>query len=207
MEKLCYSISYLNRSFSEFIGLLNKCGINCVIDVRQGNDKQHRADAEFNIENIKKNLNNLQIYYINMGNEFHLKQGEIDFKDMIESSEYKTGIQRVISGIDKGFKIALIYGEDILENSKISIILGYGLKKKHVTLEHIIDLENHKTQEDIEDRLLETYKIKLVKKVAELSIKNIMKNIDLDMSEADFKTEMIEEAYKMKYSDIKKNLS
>ena len=70
-------------------------------------------------------------------------------------------------------------------------------------MEHIVDIENCKSQEDIEETLLETYKIKLIKKVAELSINNIMKNVDLDMSEADFKMEMIEEAYKMKYSEIK----
>lgn len=207
MEKLCYSLSYLNRSFSEFIDLLSECGINCVIDVRQENDNNQDINGDFNMENIKKNLNNLRIYYINMGNEFRLKTREIDFKDMIDSNDYKTGIQRVIAGIDKGFKIALIYNEDVLENSKIAILLGYGLKKKHISIQHIMDIENNKTQEDVEEGLLQTYKIKLVKKVAELSIKNIMKDIDLDMSEADFKTEMIEEAYKMKYSDIKKNLA
>ncbi len=203
MRKLCYSISYLNKKFSEFIDSLNQYGINCIIDVREGTDDQDKANVEFNPESIKKNLNKLHIYYINMENEFNLKQKEINFEDFIDSSNYKSGIQRVIAGIDKGFKIALIYSENIPENSWVPIILGYGLKKKHIYMEHIVDIENCKSQEDIEETLLETYKIKLIKKVAELSISNIMKNVDLDMSEADFKMEMIEEAYKMKYSEIK----
>lgn len=203
---MCYSIGYSNRSFSEFIDLLNQYDINCVIDVRENGNNEDKAYAEFNIDNIKKNLNKLRIYYINMENEFSLKPEETNFQGLIDSSNYKTGIQRIIAGIDKGFKIAFIYSEDIPTNSKASIIVGYGLKKKHIFMDHIIDRENYKSQEDIEEVLLQTYKIKLIKKVAELSIKNIMKDVDLEMSEADFKTEMIEEAYKMKYSDIKTQL-
>ncbi|WP_026882860.1 hypothetical protein [Clostridium akagii] len=203
MEKLCYSINYLNRSFIEIIDLLNQYGINCIIDARQESIDEEKICDEFNLDNIKRNLNKLRIYYINMGMEFGLNQQEINFQDMISSVNYNMGIQRVIAGIDKGFKIALIYGEDVLENSKMPVIIGYGLKKKNISMEHIIDGENQKTQQDIEETLLQVYKVKLIKKVAELSIKNIMKNVDLDMSEDDFKMEMIEEAYKMKYDEIK----
>jgi hypothetical protein len=137
-----------------------------------------------------------------MNKEFSLKCGKYSFEDIVSSDDYKMGIERIIAGINKGYKIALLCEENTEAISSKSNFVAYGLKKKNVLLEHIIDEENVKSQREIEEALLGVYKIKLIKKVAELSIKNIMKDIDLEMDESDFKAEMVEEIYKINYSQI-----
>jgi uncharacterized protein (DUF488 family) len=202
MEKLCYSVDYVNRSLTEFINLLKKFQINCIIDIREKNYNLEKVYFSFERENIKKSLNTIGIYYIDMNKEFSLKCGKYSFEDIVSSDDYKMGIERIIAGINKGYKIALICEQNTEAISSKSDFIAYGLKKKNVLLEHIIDEENVKSQREIEEALLGLYKIKLIKKVAELSIKNIMKDIDLEMDESDFKAEMVEEIYKINYSKL-----
>ena len=206
MEKLCYNIGYENRSLSEFINLLKKFQINCVIDIREKNYKIENIYFSYNRENLKKSLNRVGIYYIDMNTEFSLKHGKYSFEEIVSSVDYNSGVERVIQGINKGFKIALICEKNTDGISSKCCFAAYGLKKKNVLLQHIIDENNIKSQREIEETFLEVYKIKLIKKVAELSIKNIMKNIDLEMDESDFKAEMIEESYKINYTCLIANL-
>jgi hypothetical protein len=75
------------------------------------------------------------------------------------------------------------------------------LKRRGFELNHILK-DNVITQKEMEKELIESFSNKLVKKVAEISIKNIMKNINLEMDEEDFKDEMLEEGYKMQALNI-----
>lgn len=199
MLKICYSVNYVNRNLDQFINLLKKYQINCIIDIREHHDIE-QIYSSFKREGIKKNLNNSGIYYIDMNREFSLKNGEYSFDDIVVNSDYKKGIERIISGIDKGYKIGLLCEENITKNYSKSSFVAYGLKKNDVYVENIIDEEHVKSQKEIEETFMNVYKIKLIKKVAELSISNIMNNIDLDMDESDFKAEMLEESYEINYN-------
>lgn len=198
MLKICYSVNYVNRNLDQFINLLKKYGINCIIDIREHHDIE-QIYSSFKREGIKKSLNNIGIYYIDMNREFSLKNGEYSFDDIVVNSDYKRGIERIISGIDKGYKIGLLCEESITKNYSKASFVAYGLKKNDVYVENIIDEERVKSQKEVEETFMNVYKLKLIKKVAELSISNIMNNIDLDMDESDFKAEMLEESYEINY--------
>lgn len=210
MKNLCYSIGYSNRKLDEFIGLLSKYKINCVVDVRSVPYSKGEKGLLYNTDNIKKILNKQGIYYIYMGKELGARneecvdeQGNIPYEAIRENGSYKKGITRLIDGIKKGYNIAIMCAEKEPVNCHRSILIGYDLKKKNIIVKHILDENVIKYQKDIEEEIMAMYRVKLIKKVAQFSINSIMNNVDLDMDEDDFKIEMLEEAYKMRGNDIK----
>lgn len=210
MKNLCYSIGYSNREIDEFIKLLLKYGINCVVDVRSVPYSKSEKILLYNMDNIKKILNKQGIYYIYMGKELGARneacidnEGAIPYEAIRENNNYKKGIVRLIDGINKGYSIAIMCAEKEPINCHRAILIGYDLKKKNIHVKHILDKNLVKSQEDIEEEIMEMYRVKLIKKVAQFSINSIMNNVDLDMDENDFKVEMLEEAYKMRGKDIK----
>lgn len=204
MTNLCYTIGHDKRELKDFSEILSQYNINCVVDVRSlPND----ISGVYNGENIKSFLNKLGVYYIPMEKEFNLKQYEFDSNDFekVRSNEkFMDGILRIENGIKKGFKIAIMGVEKEPIYCNRGIIIAYVLKNKGISLKHIIDREVLKSQSDVEEELLKLYGVKLIKRVAELSIKSIKNNLDLDMNEKDFKNEMIEEAYRIKNAEINK---
>ena len=210
MKNLCYSIGYSNRKLDEFIGLLSKYKINCVVDVRSVPYSNGEKGLLYNMDNIKKILNKQGIYYIYMGKELGARneecvdeQGTIPYEAIRKNGSYKNGITRLIDGINKGYNIAIMCAEKEPVNCHRSILIGYDLKKKNITVKHILDENVIKCQKDIEEEIMAMYRVKLIKKVAQFSINSIMNNVELDMDEDDFKVEMLEEAYKMRGNDIK----
>lgn len=208
MNKVCFTIGYANISFEEFIKTLRKYEINCIVDVRSKKEKDEKS--HYSMNNIKSKMNQMGIYYISMGQELAIdnlciKYGSYNYEFIRKDENFNKGVGRIVSGLNKGYKIALISKEDNPINSYNSIIIGYELQKKAINLKHIIDSNNIISQEDLEERLVKSYGTKLIKKIAELSINSIMKNVDLDMDERDFRREMIEEAYRMKASELVRN--
>lgn len=202
MKKICYTIGHGNIEFNDFISILKVYKINCVIDIRGEID----CSKKYKHNNIKVLLNDIGIYYIPMQQEFNLEMlnedGVVDFEKVRCSDNFNKGISRIENGLKKGFNIAIMGSEIEPINCNRGIIIAYVLKKREVVVRHIINKEVVKNQEDIENELLKMYGVKLIKKVAELSINSIKKNIDLDMNENDFRNEMIEEAYRIRNREI-----
>lgn len=214
MKNLCYSIGYSNRKIDDFMRLLLDYEINCVVDVRSVPYSKGEKTIVYNSDNIKKVLNKQGIYYIYMGKELGARneecideQGIIYYEAIRKNNSYKSGITRLIDGINKGYNIAIMCAEKDPLNCHRAILIGYDLKKRNITVKHILDKDLVKSQSDIEEELMEMYRVKLIKKVAQFSISSIMNNVDLDMNEEDFKVEMLEEAYKMRGKDINYKVS
>lgn len=202
MTNLCYTIGHDKRELNEFSEILREYNINCIVDIRA---TANNISGLYNGENIKDFLNKLGIYYIPMEKEFDLRQCEFDrddFEKVRSSEKFMGGILRIESGMKKGFKIAIMGVEKEPSCCNRGVIIAYALKNKGISLKHIIDKEVLKSQQEIEEELLKLYGVKLIKKVAELSIKSIKNNIDLDMDQRDFKNEMIEEAYRIRNVEI-----
>lgn len=204
MTNLCYTIGHDKRELNEFSEILKEYNINCIVDIRAA---ANNISSVYNGENIKNFLNKLGVYYIPMEKEFDLRQYEFDsndFEKVRSSKKFMSGIIRIENGIKKGFKIAIMGVEKEPINCNRGAIIAYVLKNKGISLKHIIDRETLKSQNDVEEELLKLYGVKLIKKVAELSIKSIKNKVDLDMNKEDFKNEMIEEAYRIRNAEINK---
>ncbi|MCR3760086.1 DUF488 domain-containing protein [Clostridium felsineum] len=200
MKNLIYTVGCGNKSNEQLCDSLMNYNINCVVDIRNEPTK---------VEELKKILNKKGIYYIPMYNEFDLSEKVEEFFDFEAariSLSVKSGIERIENGLSKGFNIVIMGEEENPLNCNRGILISYILKNKGINIKHLISEDLVKCQKDLEDELLKFFGVKLIKKVAELSIKGIMKNKDLEMDEKDFTNEMIEEAYRIRYKEIlKKN--
>lgn len=197
MNNLCYTIGYNKMTLAEFIDVLRKNQINCVIDVRIV-----CGDGEYDIKNLKYSLNQTGIYYIFMGQEFALSKEASDLEAADKNENIHNGINRILNGVRKGYNIALISQQPNAFKDIRGILISRLLQKRGIKVLHIVENNAIRTQADLEEEMLKGYGPKLVKKVAELSIKGIMNNKTLDMDESDFKTEMINEAYNMRFNEI-----
>lgn len=201
MKNLCYTIGYKQKSLSEFIDILRKNKINCVIDV-QSRSGCEEYDKEYTKENLKSHLNQIGIYYIFMGEEFTVDKEELDY-NQLENSNIQSGIDRIMNGIKKEYDIAIMSKETDAFACKRGILISRLLQKRGIEIQHIINEEEIKSQRELEEEMVKSYGAKLVKKIAELSIKGIMSNKDLELDEEDFKIEMINEAYNIRVNELK----
>lgn len=206
MKNICYTIGYGNSSFENFIEQLRKNEINCIIDVRDVLSSTN-TDSVYDSQNLKNSLNKLGIYYIFMGQEFAmdwdaLKSDAEYLEKFTKTDKFKKGIERTQSGIKKGYHIALMSKEKDPLNCIRGIVISHQLEKHGTEMLHIVEGEDIKSHKALEQELVKNYGASLVKKVAELSIKYIMNNVNLELDESDFKVEMLEEAYRIKAREI-----
>jgi uncharacterized protein (DUF488 family) len=192
---MVFTIAFENKNFEILLKKIKEHKINCIIDICKAQD-----------EKLKSTLNKLGIYYIYMGEQFEVKNINVDnddsyYNSLIKNDSFKSGISRLLNGIYKGFSIGIISEDNNPSTGVAGIFIGYMLKRRGFELNHILK-DNVITQKEMEKELIESFSNKLVKKVAEISIKNIMKNINLEMDEEDFKDEMLEEGYKMQALNI-----
>jgi uncharacterized protein (DUF488 family) len=162
MNKL-FTIGHSNHSLEHFLCLLSRHEINTIIDIRSV--PYSRYVPHFNKERIKEHLKSNHIHYLYMAEEFGMIQreelfhleGYVDFEKVRESEHFKTGVERVKRGIEKGYKIALMCSEkDPLECHR-SIMIAPVFKKQGYEVLHILEDNRLESQEKFEKRLIDLY--------------------------------------------------
>ncbi|MHB8280847.1 MAG: DUF488 domain-containing protein [Candidatus Humimicrobiaceae bacterium] len=152
----CYTIGHSNRSIEEFIDLLNKQSVNCVVDARSMPYSKYAI--QFNKDSIKNFLENSKIYYIFMGDEIGAKtedkkfltNGKVDFNKLKEKPDFKKGIDRIIEGLCKKYNIAIMCSEKNPVDCHRFSLISKALKEKGICVKHIINQNEIKTQEELE---------------------------------------------------------
>ncbi len=168
MEKLenllCYTIGHSNYSSERFIELLKKNNIDCVVDVRSAPYSKHTP--QFNKEKIKNELKKNAIEYIFMGRELggryedanlQFDDGKVDYSKVRQRKEFQQGIARVIDGIKKGYKIALMCSEIDTFNCHRLVLVSFELNKNDVIIYHILDNGDLLPNDELEKRMIKAY--------------------------------------------------
>jgi len=172
MEKnknlMCYTIGHSTHTLEKFVDLLNEHSINCIVDVRS-TPYSERA-PQFNRENLKKELKTKKIYYLHFGREFGARRpdkslyditdGILDFEKVMETEIFKSGIERIKVGLDKGIKIALMCSEKDPFKCHRFVLVSRGLELEGVSVSHILadkneDDKNIIKNSELEEKLLE----------------------------------------------------
>ncbi len=159
-----YTIGHSTHNKKAFLLLLKRYGINCVVDVRSM--PYSKYSPQFNKEEIKHNLYKHAIYYIFMGNELgarredkslYTKEGYLDFEKTSKSLSFIDGINRVKSGIDKDYKIALMCTEKDPLDCHRNILVARQFYIQGYNVVNILENGLLETQEHLEIRLLDLY--------------------------------------------------
>lgn len=159
-----YSIGHTNHTIDNFILMLIKQNINCIVDVRSTPFSKYTP--QFNKEILRESLNIKGIHYLHMGKEFgarrentllYTKEGYLDFQKARNDNDFLSGVERLKDGCEKEFKIALMCTEKDPFDCHRAIMVSKGLKDNGFNVKHILSDNTIQTQEKIEERLLDKY--------------------------------------------------
>jgi len=193
-----YTLGHSNYPFDKFIEILKKYDINCVVDIRS--TPYSKYNTQYNKEFLHETLKNLGYTYIYMADEFGAKrktkvsyndEGYADFDKVILEDEFKRGIERLKVGCSKNYKIVLLGAMQEPIRCHRAILLGKELIKAGFDVKHIMHEGDLKTQDYLEEKLLEKY----FEGRNQLTIDSLLGNA---MSRED----MIEESYKLANREI-----
>lgn len=161
----CFTIGHSNHDLNDFLQLLNKHQVNCIVDVRSTPYSEYAS--QYNRESLKTFLKNHHIQYIFMGDELGARHaspkllfpdGKVDFRKVAQTDNFKKGIARVIEGINKGFIIALMCSEKDPINCHRFVLVSYNLSKNGVSINHILEDAAVINNSKLEEELVERYK-------------------------------------------------
>ena len=159
-----YTVGHSNMTEEEFINLLKKYEINCIVDVRSF--PKSKYVSHFDKENISKYLKKNNIVYIYMGKELGARRdnpslynddGILDFEKVKRNQQFLNGINRIKKGLKKGYKVSLMCSEKYPQDCHRSILIGKYLKDNDFKVKHIDENGEIKSQEDIEELLMDKH--------------------------------------------------
>ena len=169
-----YTLGHSNYPFDKFIEILKKHNINCIVDIR--GIPYSKYNTQYNKEVLQSNLRKL---------------GYADFDKVIQEDIFKNGIERLKVGCSKGYKIVLLGAMQDPIRCHRAILMGRELIKAGFDVKHIMHEGDLKTQDYLEEKLLEKY----FEGRNQLTIDSLLGNA---MSRED----MIEESYKLANREI-----
>jgi uncharacterized protein (DUF488 family) len=202
MEKV-YTIGHSNYLTKYFLSLLKKHGITCVVDVRSVPFSKYTP--QYNKDDLKKFLHENKVYYIFMGEELGARRsdkllyssdGTLDFEKVNKTSLFQSGIDRIKSGIEKGYNIAVMCTEKDPIECHRNILVARELYRQNIEIHNILESGKIETQEQIEERLLDLYFPNRMQQTLFDSFKN---NVD--------NGELINKAYIYRNKDIAYNIN
>jgi len=192
MNMQCFMVGHSNYQMDYFINLLKSFKIDVVVDIRAVAYCNYAK--WFDRENIEFEIKENSIKYIFMGDllgaryfdeDMLLDNGRVNFLEIQKLSCYKEGFKRVVNGVKKRFRVAIMCAEKEPFDCHRTFLLSRDLQKEKIEPIHILEDGSFLTQRDIEKRLLSFYDLK----------KTLF---DFDIDEA----LLIEKAYRLRNYDI-----
>jgi len=162
-KKICYTIGHSNHTFEKFLDLLKRNNIDYVVDVRS--NPYSKYACQHNKKILEYNLKENNINYIFMGNllggkikdpQFY-SNNKLDVKKLMNTSFFKEGIDRIIQGIDKGYRISIMCSEKDPKKCHRFWLISKVLEEKNIEAMYIFEDGNCIKHKDIEEQLLKNY--------------------------------------------------
>lgn len=158
-----YSIGHSNQSFTEFAEMLQSQQINVIVDVRSVPASKYTP--QFNKEPLQHALRNIGITYLSFAEEFGARRTDaldennnVDFEKAVKTDAFQRGVNRVMNGLSKGFRISLMCSEaNPLECHRFAMVSRYfyehGVDVRHIVrqkgdVQELIITVDHKTLQD-----------------------------------------------------------
>ena len=161
-----YSIGHSNQSFDEFLEMLQSQGINVIVDVRSVPASKYTP--QFNREPLQAALNRAGIHYMWFGEEFGARRtdaldadNKVDFEKAVQTPAFLRGTERVLNGLQKGYRISLMCSEaHPLECHRFAMVSRWFFEHG-VDMQHIVHDENGQTvtvpHKQLQDEMVAEY--------------------------------------------------
>jgi uncharacterized protein (DUF488 family) len=146
-----FTIGHSQHSLDVFLQMLGRHDITAVADVRS--QPYSGAHPHFSREPLEEALKNHRIQYVFLGKELGGRtrddtcyiDGKLDYERLAETLEFKSGINRILRGMQL-FKVVLLCAEKEPLYCHRCILVGRRLCEHGVNVRHILengDLEDH----------------------------------------------------------------
>ena len=152
-----YTVGHSNQSQEEFLELVKRHDINCIVDVRSV--PASKFSPQFNMESLKWYLRTNGIQYLHFGDEFGARrtdcldaEGQVNFELAVKTPSFKRGVERLMNGLHKDFHISLMCSEaNPLECHRFSLISRYfsdnGLDVEKEMIDEYLQSKKHRLSE------------------------------------------------------------
>lgn len=192
--KEIYTVGYASFNIEEFIKVLKKYNINCVIDVRSNPNSKFYAD--YNKDALTCILKKNNIYYRNYVNEFGARQenskyytdGYLDFSKFTKSEAFQSGMSKLIESMKKNYVFVLMCAEKDPATCHRNIMIAREFYKLGYKVNNILETGDIEIQESVQKRLLNCY----------FPNRDQLSLLDEELSEED----MIEQSYCLRNKEI-----
>lgn len=166
MGNFLFTIGHSNRTLQEFTDLLAYFGISAVCDVRS--NPYSSKNPQFNREHLKEVLKQNNKFYVFLGNELGGRpdsphcytNGRADYRIISSMPYFKHGLERLRSGINKNYSLALMCSEKDPIACHRTILICKQLRSDDIPILHIIGKDIVEHHSDLEQRLINELKIR-----------------------------------------------
>lgn len=160
-----FTIGHSNQTIEEFLNLLLAYHIDVVADVRSVPYSQYTP--QFNREVLVKALKTDGIQYVFLGKELGARtedlgcydHGKVVFDRLRKTDLFKSGIDRLTKGLEKGYKIAIMCSEKDPLGCHRFVLVSRSLQKMGHQVFHIHSDGSPESQEQACRRLMELLKL------------------------------------------------
>lgn len=158
-----YTIGYSGLKIDDFISILTKYNITCLIDVRSNPYSKFHVD--YNKNNLQNILKSNEILYRNYKVEFGARQedlqyytdGYLDFSKYAKSKSFIEGVKKVEAGIKMNYTFAFMCAEKDPSTCHRNIMVGRQFYDLGYTIKNILSDGSYELQEYIEQRLVDEF--------------------------------------------------
>ena len=156
-----YTIGYSNHPFTKFAELIQRQGVNIVCDVRSV--PYSRYMEEFCQDRLKKSLEEKKVCYLFLGDELGGRSGNpscfdnagvASYERMAEEPCFRDGVRRVLKGIERLYRIALMCSEKDPATCHRGLLVARRLAMEGVSVGHILSDGSVESQTAFESRLV-----------------------------------------------------
>lgn len=161
---IIYTIGYSPFKINDFIDILKKYKITCVIDVRSNPNSKFYTD--YNKSNLQEILKINRIIYRNYKNEFGAHQDDLryfnsndylDFNKYAKSDLFQSGIKKIEAGIKMNYVFVLMCAEKNPSTCHRNIMVGREFYNLGYQINNILADSSYETQDNIEKKLVDNY--------------------------------------------------
>lgn len=202
MKEIIYALGHSNYDLDKFMSFIRKYNIDCIVDIR--GTPYSKYNTQYNREALKDFLKSKNIIYIYMGKEFaaqrsnrnlYNEKGFADFKKVIYDKDFLNGIERIKTGMNKGFTIGILGAKQDPINCHRYILVGRYLDGIGINIKYILDDGSIKNHKDLEEDLID----KFFKNRNQLTLDEVLKG-------EDYRKELLNKAYEESNEIIGKRL-
>lgn len=167
-DRRIFTVGHSTHTLENFLALLQSQSINCVVDVRSV--AASKFNPQFNKDEISCFLKENGIVYMHLPKSFGARhndptlldeEGKVDFRKVIKTDDFLTGVNRLEVGISKGFIIALMCSESEPFDCHRFSMISYALEMRGIKVDHILKNKTIMSNTRLEYRLIAKYEKQL----------------------------------------------